>query len=477
MRNGIRLFSLVLPAVLALGWALSVPAQSAPTGDKAAPAETKAAPAAPQVPEEIQQKAKTYKGSAVPPRGLKQVGEGHWTPYDPPANATGPDWYIIQKGDTLSILAQQKLGTWMLWPQIWDQNSYIKDAHWIYPGDPLLITKPQVVSEATPLEPVAVTEPNPATAPVESGMNVETEASQPPINFADVYCSGFISKSFRMPHLTILSSQRAETAGWAKGDVVYLNEGKAEGHQPGDKLMVLRVGQTVSHPVTGRQIGTYVKRTGAAKVLAVQEHTCMAEIVESCDEIYVGNVLVPWTAIPIPWDVKRSPSLPLQLDDAASKTTGRVVWSEYRLEATGDANVIYIDMGSKQRLIPGDKLWVFRYPAAQGSLTQTTNDLFRQQKLDAGPKDLFRPRKVGTAKTGSDMGPQSDAAVASSVENAQQPSALKVPDTSTPPGPGVKAIPMYIGEAVVLTTEPDTACVKLLTSSMEIYYGDWVMVE
>jgi hypothetical protein len=477
MRNGIRLFSLVLPAVMALGWVTSVPAQSAPTGDKAAPAETKAAPAAPQVPEEMQQKAKTYKGSAVPPRGLKQVGEGHWTPYDPPANATGPDWYVIQKGDTLSMLAQQKLGTWMLWPQIWDQNTYIKDAHWIYPGDPLLITRPQVVSEATPLEPEALAETKPEPAPVQGGMTIEAESPQPPINFADVYCSGAITKTFAMPHLTILASQRSETAGWAKGDVVYLNEGKAEGHQAGDKLTVLRVGQVVSHPVTGRQIGTYVKRTGVVKILAVQEHTSIAEIVESCDEIYVGNVLVPWRPIPIPWDVKRSQSLPLQLDDMASKPMGRVVWSEYRLEVTGESSIIYIDMGSKQRLIPGDKIWFFRYPAAQGSLTQTTNDLFRQQKLDAGPKDLFRQRKVGTGKTGTDPRTQADVAEASSVEQATQPSTLKLPETSTPPGPGVKAIPMFIGEGVVLTTEPDTACVKVITSAVEIFYGDWVMTE
>ncbi len=475
MRNGIRLFSLVLPAVMALGFATNLPAQSEPTGDKAAPAETKAAPAAPQVPAEMQQKAKTYKGSAVPPKGLRQVGEGHWTPYEPPANATGPDWYVIQKGDTLSQLAQQKLGTWMLWPQIWDQNSYIKDAHWIYPGDPLLITRPQVVSEATPLEPETLPEAQPAP-PSDTGMAIEAEAPQPPINFSDVYCSGFITQNFKMPHLTILSSQRAETAGWAKGDVVYLNEGKAEGHQPGDKLMVLRVGQTVSHPVTGKAIGTYVKRTGAVKVLAVQEHTCIAEIVESCDEIYMGNVLVPWTPIPIPWDVKRSPSLPLQLEDT-HKATGRVVWSEYRLEVTGEANLLYIDLGSKAQLIPGDKLWIFRYPAAQGSLTQTTNDLFRQQKLDAGPKDLFRPRKVGTAKTGSDVGPQGDAMVASSAAPTADPSALQVPYTPTPPGPGVKSIPMYIGEAVVLTTEPNTSCVKVITSAVEIFYGDWVMAE
>ena len=472
MRNGIRLFSLVLPAVLVLGWAWNAPAQSAPAGQTAAPAQSQAAP---DVPADVQQKAKTYKGSAVPPKPLKQLGEGHWTPYDPPTDTSGPDWYIIQKGDTLSILAQQKMGTWLLWPQVWDQNSYIKDAHWIYPGDPLLITRPQVVSENMPLGPEDVAEEK---APEDQGLAIEQEEPQPPINYSDVYCSGTVTKTWVMPHFTILASQRAETAGWVKGDVVYVNEGKAEGRQPGDKFTVLRVGQRVSHPVTGKEIGLYVKRVGTVQILAVQEHTSICEIKTSCDEIYAGNVLVPWRAIPIPWDVKRSESLPLQLDDMASKPIGRVVWSEYRLEATGDNSIIYIDMGSRQRLVPGDKVWFFRYPAAQGSMTETTNDLFRQQKLDAGPRDLFRfNRKVGTGQTGTDPRDETDAAVASSVEQSTQPSALKVPETHTPPGPGVKAIPLFIGEGVVLTTEPDTSCVKIITSSIEIFYGDWVRIE
>jgi hypothetical protein len=63
------------------------------------------------------------------------------------------------------------------------------------------------------------------------------------------------------------------------------------------------------------------------------------------------------------------------------------------------------------------------------------------------------------------------------VEQAAQPSALKVPETNTPPGTGVKAIPMFIGEGVVLTTEPDTSCVKVIKCSIEIAFGDWVMVE
>ena len=46
-----------------------------------------------------------------------------------------------------------------------------------------------------------------------------------------------------------------------------------------------------------------------------------------------------------------------------------------------------------------------------------------------------------------------------------------------PSGDDVKSIPDYIGEGVVITTEANTACVKILTSDVEITLGDWVQVE
>ena len=81
--------------------------------------------------------------STLPPKNLKLVGD-HWTPWDPP-QATAES-YLIQRGDTLWDLSSKWLGDPHLWPQVWDQNRYVLDSHWIYPGDPLAIpAKPNVV--------------------------------------------------------------------------------------------------------------------------------------------------------------------------------------------------------------------------------------------------------------------------------------------------------------------------------------------
>src|SRR3989454_7840735 len=83
----------------------------------------------------------TPKSSSHPPRELHRVGD-HWTPYNPPDPASYPPnakTYTIKPGNTLWGLATQFYKNGYLWPQLWESNTWITDAHWIYPGDVLLL--------------------------------------------------------------------------------------------------------------------------------------------------------------------------------------------------------------------------------------------------------------------------------------------------------------------------------------------------
>src|SRR5262249_42740489 len=79
--------------------------------------------------------------STTPPKNLRKVGN-HWTPYQPPDPESFPEGaqvHVIVPGDTLWGMAGTHFQNPYLWPQIWNENRYILDSHWIYPGDPLLL--------------------------------------------------------------------------------------------------------------------------------------------------------------------------------------------------------------------------------------------------------------------------------------------------------------------------------------------------
>ena len=123
--------------------------------------------------------------STRPPSQLHKVGD-HWTAYTPPDPATFPEGakvHVIAPGDTLWALANQYYGNAYLWPQLWEANTYITDAHWIYPGDPLLIQGEAVTGEAPTTTTVAETEETPAVvaeeglpAPIALGIEAEVPA-------------------------------------------------------------------------------------------------------------------------------------------------------------------------------------------------------------------------------------------------------------------------------------------------------------
>lgn len=443
------------------------------------------------VPEEVSKKAREYKGSPTPPKQLIKQADGHYTPYTPPQPKEGD--YIIKEGDTLSTLSQQLLGNWLLWPTIWDKNPYITDAHWIYPGDPLALPeKPKVIGEQVEGE---EEEEEEVEKPEGTKFEIEEEAALPPINAKDIYCSGFITNKFRLPSLKIYSSAERMKESLGEGDIVYLNGGKNMDVIQGSEYFIISEGPPVYHSVSGKYLGKLYEKVGKVKVLCVQEKSAIAKITLSCDEVRYGMALLPFSPMPMPWDIKTSEKLPLCEQGVNSKIKGKIIYTEDRLESVGQHSIIYADVGANQKVMPGDKFWIYRYSSTEDTLVSSIDDLFKEQKLNVAGKDLFReksksnkiknPMKEYAKKHKDNRLPEGvqlkekDEIPPNELEKTKGDSRLPSEMTRVEyePKDGVSAIKKYVGEAVVLTTQGDTSCLKIISSSGEIKLSDTLELE
>lgn len=290
-----------------------------------------------------------------PPKNLKQVGD-HWTAWDSPT--PGPDDYIIVPGDTLWDLSTTWLGDPYLWPQIWDENRYITDSHWIYPGDPLVIPgRPTVVPDTGP--PPSVDMPPSDTAEVEpEPAHTAPKAAPLLATQTDLYCSNYIEGEVPEIDMAVTALHEEERTIAGAGDVVILNSGRDRGVSAGDEYAIIRPGREMRHPADGDVLGTYMYRIGRLRVMIAHEQHATAVIDMSCDEVTAGDLLVEWQEIPLP-EVDLPEFVHYDIDPSGG-AEGYIVGGKDYLEAYGEGSIISTDLGELSGIRPGDVVTLYR---------------------------------------------------------------------------------------------------------------------
>jgi len=324
----------------------------------------------------------------APPQNLHRV-DGHWTAWNPPSEfPQGARVYIIQPGDTLWGLAESNYGDPYLWPQLWERNRYIQDAHWIYPGDPLLLG-----IEATPIDEIAAAPSASATSGAREeesedpgGLRLERFAGAPePLGSeTDVYCSGSVGPLDSDFEHSIVGSEyenmtpqlthgervtgvygRADTIKYdlSVSDIVYVDGGAASGLYPGEVFTAVAPGERVVHPITGSVVGRHWAHRGRVRVLSVQEETAIAEIVFSCAPIHVGDWLLPFEEAPVPLG-RRTPSRGVNdpVAYASLSAAPAIILSGEGIVSMGQDHVVFIDRGG-DAVVPGDLFTIYRESA------------------------------------------------------------------------------------------------------------------
>ncbi len=333
-----------------------------------------------------------------PPRNLHKVGD-HWTAWQPPLDSPeGAKLHIIAPGDTLWDLAGRFYNNPYLWPQIWELNQYIQDAHWIYPGDPLVVgveaVTPEELADLDDEEAGLDDESEPLDSDTVAYLTLEDALQSPtPLGSkSDLYCSGYIDgqdKTFGYhitgseyqaltPRLKRTNAQEKATEveqgvfgaldnvrfGLSVGDIVYLDGGRQGGLSPGQIFDAVEPSERVRHPVTGEFFGRFYTYLGRIRVLSVQEDSAIGEISEACGPISLGTGLEPFEPEPIPLgrlSEARPAAFPTRAENLNEAPV--ILHAQDAAFSLGQNHIVYIDRGEDSDVVPGDIYTIYRLNA------------------------------------------------------------------------------------------------------------------
>ena len=293
----------------------------------------------------------------------------HWSRNQGPTSyPEGTQLHIVQRGDTLWDISNSYLRNPFLWPQLWDANRYIENPHLIYPGDPIRIPDLDVVRGEGEEPGGPGTGPGgPGAGPGEEGgpgaggPGVSGQPGgpagpqfRPAYEEITIQCAGYLREEADDDFRIFGSEEDGHKDGIATGDVVYLNRGSEDGVSPGDSFYLQR-----EVDFTWGIDGSYVRRSGWLRILAVQEETAMAEIVQACLDINLGDYLTPFEPIPVP--LLPLEPVPTRLTPETGRMRGKIAASLDDLATLGQGYLVSIDLGREDGVVPGNIFTIFRY--------------------------------------------------------------------------------------------------------------------
>jgi LysM repeat protein len=298
----------------------------------------------------------------------------HWTknPSFPTSIPEGAAYYVVVRGDTLWDISARFLKSPYLWPQIWNENKYVTDAHWIYPGDPIVLPRVALVADQAGQAPGAG-EPEglgpqggPIPGMVEPGEGEAGSAASlgPVTEELSLQCADYVVQDREDESLFVVGSEEgSDKIAFGDRDLVYLNRGSNSGVKAGDLYTMHHVAYAVKHPISGKKLGTKIETTGWVKVILVQENTACAVVEQACFDVHSGDYLKPFEKVNVPMVVRRPPEECCSTENG--KTMRHIVDLQGDVSIAGTGLFVTIDAGTEDGVAPGSVFSVYRtmYPS------------------------------------------------------------------------------------------------------------------
>jgi hypothetical protein len=262
-----------------------------------------------------------------------------------------------------------------------------------------------------------------------------------------IYCTGFISDTQVVARLQVVGGEKENIRdSFAQGDIVYLDKGREQGVHPGAVYSVIRPLGEVKHPFTKKKMGYLVREVGLLQVIESQALTATAEITISCDTIELGDLLKPYEESSGPALGEARP-LP-RYTEGHGRLKGQIIMSPNSSEYFSANQVVYIDIGNKQGLRPGDYLTIYRQIGGSEQIARVPSDNVVQERSGGYGSDHYRG---GDFSMGSTRVPRKDVM-------------RKRP-----------ALPRKVmGEMILLRVERNSAVALITRTVAEVNIGDFV---
>jgi len=251
--------------------------------------------------------------------------------------------YVVKPGDTLWDISKRFYGNPLLWPRLWELNPAIDNPHKIFPGDVISLRSSQGPQPGIPVVKIA---PETIVDPLK-------DIGAPPSVY---YYSQGGQEGFILPdeweHMgTILSSDPPKIL-LADGDTVFTNVGTMDGVQSGDIFTIFRTSKPVLHPFTGRRIGYKVAILGELEIKDVRgKRMSTAMITNSFREITRGARIRPHERFVKEVVIKKGTGI----------ANGLVVETENNIDLAGQGDIVYIDVGKADSVVPGNTFTIYTH--------------------------------------------------------------------------------------------------------------------
>ncbi len=248
--------------------------------------------------------------------------------------------YTVKKGDTLWDITGGKLSDPFQWPNVWKENPNVKNPDLIFPGQRLRLPRYMLQKQINIKLPEEKEVRKKRPVPEERAITILPR--KPFVVEADMLAAiGYIDKE--TPRVGKIVSTPDGRTIIGKDDYAYIKLYNNAVPEKGRKFYTVRSLGVIKHPSTGKVLGKLIEVTGVVEVTGQEAGYTKAKVIKSFIEIQTGDPIDNYYPVE---------SFPL-VKGKSPAVSGTVVASRDLRLLSGNYDIVYIDRGSVDGVVPG----------------------------------------------------------------------------------------------------------------------------